>query len=215
MTGRLLFIVAAVMVAMALGLVYLRATEPAPLPAVETSPHAAVTGTEPTAASPSEPINDSVHAIAGAANSEHEERVAFHARTRKFFAEAPAMPAAERAASARVIASDVDRYEGKGELAASEALLLRIALVRESVTDPAQRAQQIAEIEQAYREDTASRQAASAAQRDPMFELYKLRESAIAANVMAMEEIPGGLSRAEYLRQRLQAERQLLLDTTP
>lgn len=146
-----------------------------------------------------------------ASPDDQQARLAFHARTRAFFAQAAALPADERAERAKAIGADVEDYERRGELSAGEALLLKIALIRESVADPTRQAQQIAALEDRYRLDTARRQAAYAAQRDPMFELYKLRESAIVTNVMAMSEIPDGLSRDEYLRQRLQSERELLL----
>ena len=150
-------------------------------------------------------------AAAAAVPDEQQARLAFHARTRTFFAQAAALPAEERAARAKEIEADVEEYERRGELSAGEALLLKIALIRESVAEATRQTQQIAALEERYRVDTERRQAAYAAQRDPMFELYKLRESAIVTNVMAMSEIPGGLSRDEYLRQRLQSERELLL----
>lgn len=149
-------------------------------------------------------------AVVPMAADEQGARLAFHARTRAFFAQAPALSVAERTARAKEIEAGVEEYERRGELSASEALLLRIALIHEAVADPSQQAQQIAAVEDRYRVETQRRQAAHAAQRDPMFELYKLRESAIVTNVMAMREIPGGLSRDEYLRQQLQSERELL-----
>jgi hypothetical protein len=42
---------------------------------------------------------------------------------------------------------------------------------------------------------------------DPRFQDYKARERAIVAEVMGLGEIPGGLTRDEYLRQRLQQAR--------
>jgi hypothetical protein len=178
-------------------------------------PHRAESPTIPaqiTHQSAAEDPAPSTRAPATEVADEQEARLAFHARARKFFAEAPALSASERVSQARTIEADVNRYESQGELSAGEALLLKVALIRESVSDPTLQAQQIAELERTYRLDTEQRQAAWAAQRDPMFELYKLRETAIVTNVMAMNEIPGGLSRDEYLRRQLQAERELLLE---
>jgi hypothetical protein len=141
-----------------------------------------------------------------------EERLAFHARTRRFFAQAPAMNATDRTREAQSIAGEVSVYERRGELSAGEALLLKSALIREAVADPSEQSRQVAELERSYRTETQQRREAWAAQRDPMFELYKLREDAIVANVMAMQEIPDGLSRNEYLRRTLQQERELLLE---
>ena len=108
--------------------------------------------------------------------------------------------------------AQIVEYERRGELSAGEALLLRSALVRESVDDARARAEQVAALDRQYRAESDRRRGEWAAQRDPMFELYKLREAAIVENVMAMAEIPDGLSRNEYLRRKLQEERELLFD---
>lgn len=142
-----------------------------------------------------------------------QERLAFHARVRSFFAQAAALSAADREREAQSIGAGIAEYESRGELSAGEALLLKSALIRESVADPAAQAEQIAALERSYRRESDRRRAAWESRRDPMFELYKLREEAIVTNVMALTEIPGGLSRDEYLRQRLQAERELLLES--
>jgi hypothetical protein len=142
-----------------------------------------------------------------------EERIAFHARVRGFFAQAPAMNAVDRRREAMSIGAEVAEYESRGELSAGEALLLKSALIRESVADPAAQAEQIAALERGYRIESDRRRNAWESRRDPMFELYKLREAAIVTNVMAMTEIPDGLSRDEYLRQKLQEERELLLES--
>ena len=141
-----------------------------------------------------------------------EERLAFHARVRSFFAQAPAMDAADRQQAAVSLDAQIVEYERRGELSAGEALLLRSALVRESVDDARARAEQVAALDRQYRAESDRRRGEWAAQRDPMFELYKLREAAIVENVMAMAEIPDGLSRNEYLRRKLQEERELLFD---
>ncbi|HKE93466.1 MAG TPA: hypothetical protein VKB34_04105 [Povalibacter sp.] len=144
---------------------------------------------------------------------EQEARLAFHARARQFFAAAAALTAAERVRQAKSIAADVDRYEHSGELSAGEALLLKSALIRASVADPAGQQKQVDQFERSYRADTNRRLEAWSTHRDPMFELYKLRESVIISNVMSMSTIPEGLSRDEYLRRRLQSERELLLES--
>ncbi|MFQ6312228.1 hypothetical protein [Lysobacter capsici] len=45
-------------------------------------------------------------------------------------------------------------------------------------------------------------------QHDTRFQAYKQRERVVVAEVLAMQQIPGGVTRDEYLRQRLQAERE-------
>lgn len=59
--------------------------------------------------------------------------------------------------------------------------------------------------------DARQRNALATAQSDPMFQLYKVRESQIVAETLSLQTIPNGLSRDEYLRRRLQAEREQLL----
>ena len=61
-----------------------------------------------------------------------------------------------------------------------------------------------------YRAHADQRMDAFAAQQrnDPRFQSYKARERAIVAEVMALPRIPGGLTRDQYLRQRLQQARE-------
>jgi hypothetical protein len=137
-------------------------------------------------------------------------RGAFHERARAFFAEAPALDPAERQRRAREIESEIDEHETSRALSAGEAFVLRSALIRETIADPDLRQRQQQALADRYRQD-AERRIASATRSDPEFELYKAREAEIVAQVMAMDEIPGGLSRDEYLRRRLQSEREALL----
>lgn len=138
------------------------------------------------------------------------ERGAFHERARAFFAEAPALEPEERAKRALEIEKDIDAHEASSALSAGEAFVLRSALIRETVADPDLRQQQQEALADRYRQD-AGRRIASATRADPEFELYKAREAEIVAQVLAMDEIPDGLSRDEYLRRRLQSEREALL----
>ncbi len=66
-------------------------------------------------------------------------------------------------------------------------------------------------LKERYEMDTRQRNALAAEQSDPMFQLYKVRESQIVAETLSLQVIPNGLSRDEYLRRRLQAEREQLL----
>jgi hypothetical protein len=139
---------------------------------------------------------------------EFAEREQFHTRVRTFFAEAPALPQSEKAGRAEGLARDITRYEAAGELSAPEALLLKTALIREIVADPAAQAAQIAALQKTYQAESGRLLAQWQARPDPAFELYKAREREIVAEVSAMSEIPDGLSRNEYLRQRLQRARE-------
>ena len=137
------------------------------------------------------------------------QRQQFDARARRFFADPQALSPAARDAEAQALAADIDRYERDVQLSAGEAMNLRIGLVRATVDDEAEAAERIADIVELYRKDAAQREAKWLAQQqgDAAFMTYKAREPAIVAEVMAMREIPDGLTREEYLRQRLQAER--------
>ena len=76
--------------------------------------------------------------------------------------------------------------------------------------DPARQAEQVAAIADRYRAHADRRMAAFLEQQrnDPRFQAYKAREAQVVAEVMAATTIPAGLTRDQYLRQRLQEERE-------
>jgi hypothetical protein len=59
-----------------------------------------------------------------------------------------------------------------------------------------------------YQALSAEREARLAQRRDPNFERYKAEERRIVEDVLALQDIPDGLSRDQYLRQRLQEARE-------
>lgn len=139
------------------------------------------------------------------------DRKAFEEHSRRFLHEAPELGAVERSEQARALAAGIDAYEQAGQMSAGEALMLHAAMIRASTDDEAEAAAQIAALTERYRGRSTRREAAWQAQQqsDPRFRDYKSRERAVVAEVMAMREVPGGLSRDEYLRQRLQREREV------
>lgn len=139
----------------------------------------------------------------------YEERQTFERQARDFLREAPKLGAVARSEQARTLSASIDGYERIGQMSAGEALMLRIALIRAGSADDADTATRIAEMTERYRTATERREAAWEARQnsDPRFQDYKLRERAVVAEVMALREIPGGLSRDEYLRRRLEQER--------
>lgn len=139
---------------------------------------------------------------------EFERRAQFQQHVRAFFAQAPALPPAERSSRGQSIAQEITEYEAAGEIAAAEALTLRAALIRETVDDPAEQVEAMAALQEYYRQQGRRKQAEWEARVDPEFELYKAREREIVAEVRAMAQIPGGLTRDEYLRRRLQSARE-------
>ena len=141
----------------------------------------------------------------------YRERQDFEASSKRFLRDAAKLGPVERSQQARELSASIDKYERENGLSAGEALLLRSALVKATVADGTQQAVQIADLTQAYRERADRRNAEYLAQhqRDPRFQDYKAHERSIVAEVMAMRSIPGGLSRDEYLRRRLQQAREL------
>lgn len=140
----------------------------------------------------------------------HRERQRFEQDARDFFARAPSLRAVGRSERADTLTRQIDRYEAEGGLSAGEAVLLRTALVKATVDDPARQAEEVAAIADRYRAHADQRMAAFAEQQrnDPRFQSYKAREAQVVAEVMAMPTVPAGLTRDQYLRQRLQEERE-------
>lgn len=136
------------------------------------------------------------------------DRARFIEQAREFFAEAAALSPEEARRRAEPLSQELSRIEQAGGMSAGETFLLRVGLIRATESDEQQQAAQIRALKERYEID--SRQQGSA-QADPMFQLYKVRESEIVAEVMSLQTVPDGLSREEYLRRRLQAEREQLL----
>jgi len=84
-------------------------------------------------------------------------------------------------------------------------------LIRATNSDEQQQIAQIRALKERYEASSRQRNTQTAEQSDPMFQLYKVREGQIVAEVMSLQTIPNGLSRDEYLRRRLQTEREQLL----
>ncbi|HVJ61373.1 MAG TPA: hypothetical protein VM555_01515 [Tahibacter sp.] len=137
------------------------------------------------------------------------ERADFEQRARRFFADPQAFAPEAREREAQALVAAIDRYEHANQLSAGEAMNLRIGLVRATVDDELVQVDRIADIVAMYRADGERREARWLEQQrgDAAFTEYKAREQAIVAQVMALATIPDGLTREEYLRQRLQAER--------
>jgi hypothetical protein len=140
----------------------------------------------------------------------YRDRQHFEADAKDFFAHAAAMRTVERSERAVALTRQIDAYEAVGGLSAGEAVLLRTAVVRATIDDPARQAEEVAAIADRYRTHADRRMAAFAAQQanDPRFQAYKAREAQVVAEVMAMTSVPAGLTRDQYLRQRLQQERE-------
>ena len=137
-------------------------------------------------------------------------RERFNERARAFFADAAQMTGEDRVREARQLEQELTRLEQAGGLSAGETLLIRAGLIRETVPAGAQQDAQLQALQERYRAETQRRVATAQARPDPQFGYYKVRESEIVDEVMAMETIPDGLTRDEYLRRRLQSAREQL-----
>ena len=131
----------------------------------------------------------------------------FQAQVSDFFDQAGQMSAEERAQRAEEIESRLKEYQAEGKVSGSEALLLRLALVRTVEPDPQQQEAESRALIQEYQREAEQHMAQWRNRNQPEFDRYKQQERSIVEEVMAMETIPGGMERNEYLRQRLQQAR--------
>ncbi|MGH8081627.1 MAG: hypothetical protein ACREP7_13715 [Lysobacter sp.] len=140
----------------------------------------------------------------------YEQRQQFQKEARAFFHSAASLGPVERERRAQVLQAQIGDYEQARELSAGESLMLRIGLIQATVADPERQKALAQQLVQGYRADAQRReqQWVDQQQHDPRFQSYKQRERIVVAEVMAMTQIPGGATRDEYLRQRLQAERE-------
>lgn len=139
-----------------------------------------------------------------------QQRRQFQDEAKRFFRDAKTLGPAERERRAQALQAQIDGYERANELSAGETMLLRVGLIQATVPDEARQALLVQRVAQRYRAQAQQREQAWAEQqaRDPKFQAYKRGEARIVAETMAMRQFPGGLTRDEYLRQRLQAERE-------
>lgn len=140
----------------------------------------------------------------------YRSRQQFEQQARAFLRDAPKLDDKTRLERARSLSSEIDRREQARELSAGDAMVLRIGLIQAAVLDESERVRQSQVIVDRYSKQAATRQAAFQEQqrRDAQFQAYKARETQIVTEVLAMTSFPGGMSRDDYLRIRLQEARQ-------
>lgn len=139
------------------------------------------------------------------------DRASFNEQAREFFAQAPALPPDEARRRAQLLSQQLSRIERAGGMSAGETFLLHAGLIRAAEPDEQQQAAQIRALRERYELEGRQRTAQASPPSDPMFQLYKVRESEIVAEVASLQTVPDGLSRDEYLRRRLQQAREQLL----
>ncbi len=138
---------------------------------------------------------------------EFAKRLDFQDEVRGFFSDAAALPPDETRRKATAIGNRLNEYENTRQVSAPEALVLRLAMVQLLEPDEASAKTAAAALIEEYRSASEARLADWKSRPKPEFESYKDREQAIVAEVMAMERFPDGLTRDQYLRQRLQEAR--------
>ena len=140
----------------------------------------------------------------------YRNRMAFEQRVRGFLRDAHTLDENTRREQAQAIGREIDQREQARELSAGESVVLHVSLIEAAEQDQAERIRQSQALVDRYRQQTAARQAAFEEQQrqDAGFQAYKVREAQIVSEVMAMTSYPGGMSRDDYLRMRLQEARQ-------
>ncbi|TRO16208.1 hypothetical protein EQ836_04710 [Ectopseudomonas mendocina] len=157
---------------------------------------------------PSGPSREQLQLLASAEVAQQERRLDFHRRYREFIEHAKALDSNNRYVQAAELSDGVDALERRGELALSEALLLQIALIKAVSVDENEQKRRAEELIKRYQTLSAEREAKLAQRPDPNFEHYKVEEKRIVEEVLALQNIPDGLTRDQYLRQRLQEARE-------
>ncbi len=141
----------------------------------------------------------------------YRDRLAFEQALRSHFHDAEAVPVPQRGAEALRLHAQVEDYERDGGLSAGEAALLKIALLQSAEAEPGQGLDQVEALLLDYLERYERRMQELVTNPPPGFVEYKDREREIVDEILAGAPVPDGLSREEYLRRRLQQERERLL----
>ena len=138
---------------------------------------------------------------------DYQARLTFAGDYQIFIKSAAELSEEERRERAAALAKEIDRREAAGELALSEALLMQVGLVQAEGGDEAAQKARADALLARYQALSAEREAQAKAP-DARFSRYKSEEKRIVDEVMALDSIPDGLSRDQYLRQRLQEARE-------
>ena len=167
-------------------------------------------------AQPEDALSAEQQALLSAPETQHyQDNLAFAKRLRSFLSEAKQLSDAQRDAQIEAFAAAIAEREGRGELALNEALLLDLALIEARGGDEASQKTAADALVARYRQRSAERVQAGLkdAVEAQAFALYKSQEGEIVSEVMSMNEaaLPLGVSRDEYLRQRLQSAREAAL----
>ena len=142
----------------------------------------------------------------------YRSRQAFEQETRNFLRDAPKLDDNTRNTRALALSREINRREQNREFSAGEAVMLRIGLIHAAIEDESERIRQAQTLISRYREQNVQRERAfqDKQRRDAQFQQYKAQEARIVSEVLAMQYYPDGMSRDDYLRQRLQEARETI-----
>lgn len=142
----------------------------------------------------------------------YRSRQEFEQETRTFLRDAPTLDDNTRNTRALALSREINRREQNREFSAGEAVMLRIGLIHAAVKDESERVRQAQTLIARYREQNVQRERAfqDKQRRDAQFQQYKAQEARIVSEVLAMQYYPDGMSRDDYLRQRLQEARETI-----
>ncbi|NQD39086.1 hypothetical protein HPT27_18875 [Permianibacter sp. IMCC34836] len=137
----------------------------------------------------------------------YEAYTDFQQHSRGFFDHADQLSEQEKQAQLRQLMDGTNKYEQEGKLVPMEALVLKLAMLRYSSSGDDDYKTKAKTLIDQYKAISDAREQAWLANPDPKFIDYKRQENDIVNEVLAMTVIPDGLSRDEYLRQRLEQAR--------
>ena len=208
MQGKPLLIGGGLVLIAVLGTLYWRLHDEPPLAAL-TSPAdntaSVFTGDNPATPMPTEAQLQEL--LQNPAVKNQEQRLAFHQAYRSFVSGAAELSPAQRESQAQALREQIETYEQRNELAMSESLLLQLGLIQLTTGDEQAQKDQAAALVARYKAISAEREAKAAAP-SAEFRRYKTDEKRIVEEILSMDSFPDGLSRDEYLRQRLQQARE-------
>ncbi|WP_421861295.1 hypothetical protein [Marinobacter salarius] len=130
-------------------------------------------------------------------------RLDFEEELHTFFANAKSLSSEERAAEAAILEQRLAEYERVGQVSAAESLMVRIAMTKLTIEDEAAQKRALQGLIDQQNAAAQARKEEWLAKPRPEFEAYKQQEKQIVQEVMAMDKVPAGMTRNEYLRQRL------------
>lgn len=185
-------------------LMLMRGADP-PIVAQPVEPAATDAADEPAAAVASDASSAGDSSAPPAAESDevrdYATYKAFESRLQAFLANAATLPLEARLAEAAALTTALAAEEAAGRVRPVEAMMLRLALTRQTTQNPGALREQAQSL---VRELDAQSAARTPPAPDPRFTAYKAREAEIVAEVLAL---PAGPERDALLKQRLDAAR--------